>query len=265
MNNTVRCKRNLTHNTNFVALGVLYVKSVGCDMSETSSSISNKIVSLLDRVDDDKKLLTFGFVREIDDKLKIPDEITNYCVIYAFLKIAEWYKGRRGYWIIDDTKLKATAKELGFRDRDSYEDLTIYGNPEISEGKYEWKIKFSVVNFEQGYVGIASDMRGLDSYFYGASSLTAKKGGYCYAYTEHVYHGQAYKMDHTMSGSQPYASGCLSDGDILTIHLDLNNKTVGFSRNEQFLGIAFEDVPVASYRLVISIYGDVGGQTFEFV
>lgn len=229
-------------------------------MAETSTTISGKIVSLLERVGVKEKLLTFGFVREID-RLYIVDEIINYCVIYAFLKTSEWYKGKPGCWIIDDTKLKAVARVIENMGNFGF---TIYGSPEVSEGVYEWKIKLVEIEAEKIYIGLASDMKGLDSYFYGATSPTAINGGYCYAYTE--YQKAGYKMNHTMGASQFYASNtCLSNGDILTIHLDLKNKTVGFSQNGKFLGVAFENIPMASYRVVITVYGDVDGKTFEFV
>ena len=46
----------------------------------------------------------------------------------------------------------------------------------------------------------------------------------------------------------------IKTGDVVTIHLDLDDRTLGYSKNDEYLGIAFENVKKSSYRLAISMY-----------
>ena len=80
-------------------------------MAQTSNSIGSNIQSLLSRVTINDIKAISGFIRGIDDKLNIPIDIINYCVIYAFLRINQWYKGTDEYWKIDESKLKAECND----------------------------------------------------------------------------------------------------------------------------------------------------------
>ena len=73
------------------------------------------------------------------------------------------------------------------------------------------------------------------------------------------------KLYHNVWQPQHYHySAMYQEGDVITVHLDLDNKTVGFSRNDIFLGIAFRNIRVVSYRLAINV--EPGSQhVFEFV
>ena len=232
-------------------------------MAETSITIGKKIQYLLDKVDIKDSLLTFGFVKNFRDKMNIgiPEGIINYCLLYAFLKMNEWYKGREGYWKINETKLKASLiKTLWDESK-----CTIYADPLISKGKYEWKMKLIEIDAAVSYIGVASNMTAINGHFYGAKGAVPMSGGYSYAYTEYDKYGR--RMSHKMSGSvvwpNEYEIG-LKPGDIFTVHLDLDEKTVGWSKNDKFIGNAFENIEDASYRLVISVPADCDS-IFEFV
>ena len=230
--------------------------------SEDSSTIESKIKILLTKTNKVDALLTYGFIRDIDIT-NIPDSIINYCIIYAFLKINEWLKGG-DRWKIDESKQIATKS----KGESMYQ--TIYANPLISKGKHEWKIK--IMDYDTSgstavdcYIGIASSMHCLETYFFGRNGIAARDGAKSYSY---VHFGN--KMDHTMSGSVVYPNvdeqheATMKRGDIITVHLDMDERTIGFSRNKRYLGVAFENIEVEAYRLAISCYS--GRETkFMFV
>ena len=190
-------------------------------------------------------------MREIMNKydINIPDAIINYCIIYAFLNINEWFKGG-DLWMIDDTKFIATKKESA-----PYKYTTICANPIISSGKHEWKIKIIEPELDSHsnliYIGIASKINNFNSYFYGNGGVD----------NNYVWSSFGTKMDQTMSASIKFPTNKsigYDKGDTITIHLDLDNKTVGFSKNDTFIGIAFENIKNdIDYRLAISVHSDV--------
>lgn len=216
-------------------------------MAESSTSISYKINKLLTKIDIKDVLLTFGFVKE-NCSLGIPSEIINYCVVYGFLKINQWFKGGTN-WTINESKYIATEIASG---EGRYS--TIYGKNLISEGKHEWKVKIIEPDLTQTMssmmIGIASSMHQVNSHFWGGNGHAAINGAKNYAYLSY-----ASKMDHTMSYPIDYPSNNkqhFGKGDIIIVHLDLDERTIGFSRNGKYLGIAFENIEQASYRLAFS-------------
>ena len=233
-------------------------------MSETSATITGKIMSLLRRVDDINVLIAYGFVREAMKNVnKEISHDVNYCIIYAFLAINEWVYNDE-YYVID-TENQNRVRVLNVDPIHSHK-VTIYADPIIdidnAKGKYEWKIK---INDAVGipYIGITNYSDGLiNSHFYGARGTANlnNKSSYCYA-------SIGTKMDHTMSGSVNYHDDEPSrygTGDIITVHLDLDKKSVGFSKNDEYLGIAFENINSGKYRFAISIPNTNSAQ-FEFI
>lgn len=41
--------------------------------------------------------------------------------------------------------------------------------------------------------------------------------------------------------------------DIITVHLDLHKRKIGFSHNDKYLGDAYDDVELSEYRLASSV------------
>ena len=93
---------------------------------------------LLNRVDDIYILLTFGFVRSIGLE-DVPVEIMNYCILYAFLRMNEWFTGGV-QWNIDESKY------ITYGDNKDGKTSTIHANPVISRGKHTWKIKITAIS-----------------------------------------------------------------------------------------------------------------------
>ena len=233
-------------------------------MSENSTTIVQNMKELISKFHDKNILVTFGFVREIDLK-EIPVEIITYCVIYAFLSINEWFMAGP-QWIIDDNKYIAYGCDNYKYDK--YGTFsTVYANPVISNGKHEWKIKITSTDPKVGfhvssncYIGISENKYSLD---YGTFMHKWEKYYAFYQFDE--------KSSPTMSGEQDYPLGVdyysrwdWKDGDIMTVHLDMEQRTIGFSLNKTFLGIAFDDIEDGDYRLAICMYGRKNKQ-FEFI
>ena len=231
-------------------------------MSESSATIPGKVMSLLKRVNDINILIAHGFIRESMKKENdIPSDIINYCIIYAFLAINEWILVDKYYSVDADNKNKLTvfhAGNKGFRSS----NITIYADPIIDidngKGKYEWKVRNIALGAR---IGITNHLNGrIDTHFYGAggSANENNKSSYCYACI-------GTKMDHTMSGSVGYGDNQrFRTEDIITVHLDLDKKSIGFSRNDKYLGIAFENIASGKYRFAISVYNSQRHR-FEFI
>ena len=131
--------------------------------------MEQNIKDLLAKVPSEKVIATQGFLKQ--NKADLPNAIVNYIIVYAFLWINEWFKGGSG-WIIDETRLIARISVDAPR-------CTIYANPEITQGKHEWKIKLNQGQFQgwghKIYIGIASSTDCLDAYHYGSASAIHTK------------------------------------------------------------------------------------------
>ena len=110
-------------------------------MSQDSNTIVERMKELISKVQRRYIVVTFGFVRNIDLK-DIPDEIINYCVVYAFLRINEWFEAGR-QWKIDYKNKYIAYGEPAYSHNKYALFSSIYANPVISNGKHEWKIKIT--------------------------------------------------------------------------------------------------------------------------
>ena len=84
----------------------------------------------------------------------------------------------------------------------------------------------------------------------------------------YAYHTTGYLMNHKMSSAEIWSpdgfSTACNHGDIITVHLDLEIKSIGFSRNDKWLGTAFTDIDnTKSYRLALSVIG-THNKDFQF-
>ena len=215
-------------------------------------SFSNKLVKeLLKDIHPSKLLLCYGFGRE-STKHDIPNEIIHYILLYAFYRIGEWIEGGDG-WTINKLRNTASVQVTG-------QVSTIISNPLISFGKHDWKIKIIQGNMYRydhiAHIGIISDeIRDLNNFEFG---YAYNNGKFCYGFSS-----CGTKVHHGMLQPQ-YFPLRYKQGDVITVHLDLDDKTLGFSKNENFLYIAFRDIMVVPYRLAINV--EPGSQhIFEFV
>ena len=227
--------------------------------SEDSKSIVVKMNEHLTRVEDKNIYVVFGFVRSVFSN-EIPDEIINYCVVYAYLKINHWYKGGQ-HWKINNSKLIASGD--GTIDIESFK--TIYANPIISKGKHEWKIKilFQESEWHIFYIniGIATSLHCLQQHFHGSYEGAADNGAKNYVFVDFTH-----KMSHEMQIAERWAAEReIKNGDTITTHLNMDEKTLAFSINDEYLGVAFDNIDNdANYRFAICMIGK-WNKTFEFV
>ena len=217
-------------------------------MAQTSATICYQIPKLLQRVDVTNILLTYGFVHQLEIKSSVPDSIVNFCAIYAFLTVSEWYKGVKDLCVISESKSKVTLMQ------NERSWSTAFANPVISQGRYKWKFKLLTDKADYLYVGIASNMRCLDDtlkFFPGSNSWD------CYSYCMVIYDDKSRRIDHKMVRSDTFTKSDgeyfeFETGDILCIHLDLGKRTVGISRNKEDVVITFENIEQVPYRLAVT-------------
>eukprot|EP01084_Bolivina_argentea_P210384 358109_1 len=203
-------------------------------MALTSDCIDDKIKLALTKIHFKDKLLVCGFIRNILVSIA-PSEIVNYCIIFAFLRWNCWLKGGE-HWVIE----KYVAKLVTIRK--SYEFKTIYADPVISKGKHEWKIKI-IEQSTDIFVGISSaNFTKLDWCFIGKNENSFIKN---YTHMSYAFGGKICPSTKTRK--------IFKTGDIISVHLNMEDLTLGVSVNDTFLGNAFEKMEKASYRLAVSV------------
>ena len=100
-------------------------------------------------------------------------------------------------------------------------------------------------------IGIASTVHHCDSYFYRDQDPNN------YAYYNDGRKTSA-QVNYTAYPSQDNKV-MYSEGDTITVHLDLEAGTIGFSKNGLYLGMAFENVnKLQTYRLAICLHKGSG-------
>lgn len=222
-------------------------------MALNSTNLCNDVRALLKKIELRQVLVTFGFIRELEIET-IPDSIINFCVIYAWLRVNEWYKGVENDHTISESKLQVTLLK-------SLRDIawsSVFANPVISKGKHQWKVKVLTSKTKYIYLGIASNTDCLDDtgnhYFFGSESATSTDGySYCMVHSE----GASRKLDHTMHCSDNFYDNdgnpfIFKQGEMVSIHLDLDEKTVGISKNDEEVVITFQNIEPSSYRFVFT-------------
>ena len=83
------------------------------------------------------------------------------------------------------------------------------------------------------------------AYFFGNGSAIALNGGYSYCMVQ--YGGTSRKLDHTARNSEFYATNdgksvIFKESDIMSIHLDLAEKDIGISKNNEEVVTVFENI-----------------------
>ena len=228
---------------------------VGPPMNVLYSTMN--IEFLLRKVKNKHKLLISGYLKQcqLAMDLHIPNEIANFIIINGYLLSTQWI--RRGKWIIDQTKF------IAIRQSSEIESI-IYANPCVSKGKHYWKVKIDHNN-NGCYIGIIFSED--SSYIYRRSrcSLFHRRN---YGVQGYAYHTKGYLMNHKMSSAAIWSpdgiSTACNHGDIITVHLDLELKSIGFSRNDKWMGTAFTDIDnTKSYRLALSVIG-IHDKDFQF-
>ena len=208
-----------------------------------SNSIEIQINELLKDINDKDKLLTFGFFTIYcmnKYNIIIPPEIINYCIIYAFLLINCWLKCG------NDITMNERIASRTIKEYDA--NSTVYGNQLVSSGKHEWKIKIIKCNTESICIGIGETTNYCNDCFTGKAKNNYNESSYGYGYGNNALKFGPFLVE---SFGEEY-----TNNDIITVHLDLNRRTIGFSKNDKFIGIAYENITATSYRLACILFLD---------
>eukprot|EP01083_Nonionella_stella_P153131 491547_1 len=128
---------------------------------------------------------------------------------------------------------------------DNQEWATAYGSQQVATGIHEWKIK--IVKSDAALIGITTSVNDINDD--SEDSFDQRTGSYAY-YS---------KSGRKLASTKPSAYGeASSNGDVITVHLDFDNNTLAFSKNDEFLGIAFDNIASQKpCRLAVSIITEV--------
>eukprot|EP01084_Bolivina_argentea_P203415 347443_1 len=196
----------------------------------------------------------FGYIRQLDKVLKssdcalfqnIPESIILTCIEYY--QIGDYFEFAGDCVEISDDK--TTIVKLN----DASWSNSSYGTyiSSIGNSICKWDIKIHKakpyqVNGSYLALGISSGMS-LDTSF-----IRIKSKGYHYGYGG--WQGVTLKTSHCWGKEygEPYGTN-----DVVSIELNLKNRTVTFYKNQQNQGVAYTDVRIdhsIGYRLAVSMY-----------
>eukprot|EP01084_Bolivina_argentea_P180975 312615_1 len=125
---------------------------------------------------------------------------------------------------------------------------TAYGVQEVSVGQHEWKIKAHNCGSSNWlFIGISADTSHSDTIMHNSTT------------TEHylLYSGSGNLYSKNNPSGIAYANGGgkFTNGDTITVHLDLDKQQMSFSKNGNNIGIAFSNiVKTQKYRLAVEAY-----------
>ena len=222
--------------------------------NENSHTIGRKMNHLMQRIKAQEILAMAGYIRQIMSYgqryqiHKIPVDIMNYCIVYAFLVVNEWCKvdSYKYVYKFDNEYLVAEI----VRNYNNFGWQTLIANPIVSQGTYEWKVRI------RDDYGDFEDDNYYHNPMYVHIGLTTKnmvKGdemGYINLNDEAMDEIMTYKWGINIS---PF----YSSGDIVTLHLDLDNKVIKFWNNDEYIGIALENVKKDNYRLIVCVHANM--------
>lgn len=218
------------------------------------------LFSLLKYVDDRSRDLAFGYIR-LESKLQqlnqyeIPKEIKNLCLMY-FFEFEQFYE-------YDAKKLKVSSSSE-YRQNDIVEQIAtgcwysvytrfIIDPQQQPNGIFIWKVQFT--RPQERYkkaspaIGIVSvEHNPLDSYCF----MSYNHQFYCWQTAWQNARTMKEKGDASVSPSYGGQRG-LDTGDIVTIQVDIKNKSLRFYLNDKDLGIAHGNIKMEyKYKFAMS-------------
>eukprot|EP01084_Bolivina_argentea_P246388 412348_1 len=181
------------------------------------------------------ELACYGYVKQMENKYHFTHQIPMHLVEIILLYYPRfwWFKGNNRFTINGST----------VKSQNTNCNKTVYGFYEVSVGKHEWKIKV-IQCTTYLMIGIASNTKHLDCFY--------EKHDIC----TYSYYSDGRKF---MNGSQDlYPDGIpvkFGNGDIMTVNLDLDKRTISFCKNGHDLGILCDKIDTNhKYRLAICSY-----------
>ena len=192
-------------------------------------------------------ILVSGWIRDIRKKygLLIPKDVNNICFEYWLFKLCdEWEtKYLLPYIQVKDECVRITKRKIG-------DDLpSIYGCHSISEGVYEWKIRFNT-KVKWICIGIIEDEEKILEKYADNNDYEQSNGGFLLSMN-----GIIYAFDERIHG---YCKTFEKRGTIITMKLDMDQCVLSYAINGKDYGTALENIPKKRYRFVVNLlyYGE---------
>ena len=220
------------------------------------------------RIDSD--ILVSGYIRqqiEVKQNKEIPIELKHLCYQYwLFTACDSWCNKYHELIQIEGDIITIHPKTSGL----SGNTITLYGNHTVMNGtSYIWRIKFNKLpyNDSSSYlkrwvnptIGIIPDNERLDEYAHSADWTTGETG---YAF---VGGGKYLKSQSLIGEFKRYGEKLDKDNDVIFVHLDLMNHTLGFTINDKYCGNAFEKIEPNNYRLAITFINCTAIANMQFL
>ena len=210
----------------------------------------------------DREFMVAGYVRNItimNNVLYVPNEIIQ--IIHLFARLCdEWSrKYSLGEAEIIDNNIDAIVRIK------TDNMMTVFGSNVISQGIYKWQIKIIKMKHnsedESGhppYIGIIED----DEKLLQRHNINTNwdRCGYQLSTSVALYGGN--RNNH--AEERDYQCKWKNDQDILEIELDLNERTISFTLNGKYFGVAFWNIKKANYRLTMTVL-ECQGSVFQLL
>eukprot|EP01084_Bolivina_argentea_P109548 195826_1 len=202
------------------------------------------------------RLLVLGYIRSIGKEYKIknfPKEVTDIIHEYEKLVHDKWSKKYSHKDII------INEESISSISWSACDEGTAYGSEVIDHGVFEWRIKIlcPLSRIYQVYsagplIGIIEDNESVLQRWQDDIEWNECSDGYQY---EGII-GNFYTGNSTATNIISHNSECIwfDQNDILTMTLNLDERTLSFKMNDKDWGVAFGNIEQKKYRLALSMY-----------
>ena len=201
----------------------------------------------VNKVDPLTKYTVSGYIRNIQSIMPIdiayyfiPEVVIDIILAYYWLK-ESFFKSGPHLALSDEEDIVYMTKRSAWN--------TAYGLTQTQfiptiPAIYIWKFKLNCDYFGLGIDAENNDQRLQETF----GTETANH----FKYLHPISKALSNKID---SLSAPHLSAKFDYGDTITMELDTHNKHLKFYKNDQDVGVMFENIPPDSYRMAFSISG----------
>ena len=188
-------------------------------------------------------ILVSGWMRKAERKFKllIPNVIKKICFEYWLITVCdEWLQE----YALNDVIFRGQCVTIGDTwHTDGYgAQRSIYGCEVIESGVYSWKIRF-ITEIEWICIGIVEDdKQTLQMCASGCNYARQHRG--CFILCNEIYF---------TNNSRDYYDHIADKGTIVTMTLDMDNKSISYKINGKDYGIAYDGLIKKKYRLAITL------------
>ena len=203
--------------------------------------IDNDFFSKFKSVDSDTKDMVFGYIRKCQHLLpnnnsyyNIPSLVEHICIIYCW--IPEYFSDHGHVITLNDNKNIAKNKHN--------DGQTVYGNCDIVDNTMLYQWTFKIIGSEYIYIGIDSSNKNYIN--------TDFSEPYINSYDFYAYNsvGKIYSRNNV---GREWKNG-FKRGDIVKMEVDAMNKTLSFYINDEYQGIAVQNIDFENKKYNMAIY-----------